>query len=251
MSHCSPASLCPCCGDIAAMSTSSCMWGAGCCGHRPGQRTCAGTGSQDILSWEGPARITGSNSDVNDPSGDRTRDLGGGSSGRCGAGDRSEVSDCHSVRGCGVRAATQPQPQPHSLMFARPLGEGPVRDGSRRERRDARGHWHSSLAPRHWGHQAAGTIPREATASGRRGRGPAPGSPCVCRIGVPGTGCHSAAQPRACLHRKCLITASFISSAAVGKEDAVPVDFSARQQLGILRWPDPSLIPIFSLGKPH
>lgn len=115
------------------------------------------------------------------------------------------------------------------------------------------GHWHSSLAPRHWdsrdhpqgGSGTPGTIPRKATAPGRRGRGPAPGSRCVCRIGVPGTGCDSPAQPRACLHRKCLITAPFISSAAVGKGDAVPVAFSARQQLGTLRWPHPSLIPRF------
>lgn len=42
-----------------------------------------------------------------------------------------------------------------------------------------------------------------------------------------------------------MITASFISSAAVGKGDAVPVAFSARQQLGTLRWPDPNLIPFF------
>lgn len=161
-----------------------------------------------------------------------------------GTGARSQTV---TERGCGVRAATQPQPQPqpHSLMFPKPHREGAVRDGSRRQRRDARGHWHSSLAPRHWEHWAAGTVPREATASGRRGGGPAPGSRCVCRIGVPGTGCHSPAQPRACLHRKCLITASFISSAAVGKGDAVPVAFSARQQLGTLRWPDPNLIPFF------
>lgn len=64
---------------------------------------------------------------------------------------------------------------------------------------------------------------------------------------MPGTGCHSPTQPRACLHRKCLITAPFISSAAVGKGDAVPVAFSARQRLGTLRWPHPSF---FLRGAP-
>lgn len=107
-----------------------------------------------------------------------------------------------------------------------------MRDGSRRQRRDARGHWHSRLAPRHWRHRAAGTVPREATAPGRRGGGPAAGSPRERRIG---TGCHSPAQPRACLHRKCLITASFIPSAAVGKGDAVPVAFSAAWDLVLPR----------------
>lgn len=52
---------------------------------------------------------------------------------------------------------------------------------------------------------------------------------------MPGTGCHSPAQPRACLHRKCLIAASFISSAAAAKGDAVPVAFSPAWDLVLAR----------------
>lgn len=84
------------------------------CRHRiPGYSELGGThrGHRVRLGREWPIR--GSN-----------RDLGIGSSGRCGAGDRSEVWGCDCERGCGVRAATKPQPSPSPFTDVRQTARG-------------------------------------------------------------------------------------------------------------------------------
>lgn len=43
-------------------------------------------------------------------------------------------------------------------------------------------------------------------------------------------------DPPACLHRECLITVSFISSAAFVTGETLPAAFATQQRLGTLRW---------------
>lgn len=87
------------------------------------------------------------------------------------------------------------------------------------------------------------------------GGGRQPSLPCTRREhstthpAVPPQLCELRTHPRACLHRKCLITISFISSAAGAKGEALLCVFLFPAAPWDLAVADPSLFPFFIRGS--